>query len=97
MHQVTLFPTTIICLKQVNKLKSLGVFLDVSIHKRCFRLVLNDYENNYATLLKRNNTTTMESKRLSTLGIGIFKTINNINSSFMKDIFTPKSVPKVRP
>ena len=71
--------------------------LGVSIQKRCFKLVLNDYENNYATLLKKNNTTTMKSKRLGTLVTDIFKTINNINPSFMKDTFTSKRVPKVRP
>ena len=38
----------------------------------------------------------MENKRLRTLAIEIFKTINNINLSFMKDIFTPKKDPKIR-
>ena len=34
------------------------------------------------------NTATMEIKRLRTLPIELFKAINNINQSFMKDIFT---------
>ena len=58
---------------------------------------LNDYESDYATLLKKTNTTTIEAKRLRTLAIEILKTMNNINSSFMKDIFTPRNDPKVRP
>ena len=49
---------------------------------------LNDYESDYATLLKKKNTTIMEIKRLRTLAIEIFKTINNIHPSFMKDRFT---------
>ena len=39
----------------------------------------------------------MKSKRLGTLVTDILKTINNINPSFMKDIFTSKRVPKVGP
>ena len=39
----------------------------------------------------------MEIKRLRTSAIEIFKTINNINLSFMKYIFTPKRDPKIRP
>ena len=67
-----------------------------SIQKCYLRLVLNDYKNDYATLLKKNNTTTKEIKILHTLAIEIFKTINNINPSFMKDMFTPKRNPKTR-
>ena len=39
----------------------------------------------------------MEIKRLRTLDKEIFKTINNINQSFMKNIFTPKEVLKSDP
>ena len=35
-----------------------------SIQKRGLRLGLNDYEIDYATLLKKNNTPTMKIKRL---------------------------------
>ena len=38
----------------------------------------------------------MEIKRLRTL-VKEFKTISDINPSFMKDIFTPKRDPKIRP
>ena len=34
---------------------------------------------------------------MSILAAEIFKTINNLNTSFMKDIFTPKSQSKVQP
>ena len=39
----------------------------------------------------------MKIKRLRSLPIEIFKTINNINPSFMKNIFNPKRDSKVRP
>ena len=60
-------------------------------------MVLTDHESDYAALLNRNNTTTMELKRFCTLVIEIFKTINNINPSFMKDSFTSKRDPKIKP
>ena len=42
--------------------------------------------------LKKNNTTTMQFKRLRTLVLEIFKTVHDINSSFLEDIFTPKAL-----
>ena len=53
-----------------------------STQKCCLRLVLNDCESDYATLLKKKNTTTIQIKRLRTLAAEIFKTINNINPRF---------------
>ena len=38
----------------------------------------------------------MEIKRLRTLATEVFKTINNINPSDMKNIFTPKTNAKIR-
>ena len=60
-------------------------------------LALDDYESDYGNLIKINCTTTMEIERLRTLATGIFKTINNINPSYIKDIFTPKTNAKIRP
>ena len=60
----------------------------------CLRLVLNDYKNDYAILSKKNNTTTIEIKRLRTLAIEIFKTISNIIPNIMKDIFNSKAILK---
>ena len=44
------------------------------ILKRCLRIVLNDYEGDYETLLRNNNKPTMEIRRLRTLAAEIFKT-----------------------
>ena len=38
----------------------------------------------------------MDIKRLRVLVIGIFKTVNNLNLNYAKDIFTQKLHPKVR-
>ena len=39
----------------------------------------------------------MEIKKLRTLATETFKTINNINPSYMENIFTPKTNAKIRP
>ena len=39
----------------------------------------------------------MKIKRLGVLANEVFKTANNLNPNHMKDIFTPKLHPKVRP
>ena len=65
--------------------------------KRWLRLVLDDYESDYGNLIKKNSNATVEIKRLRTLATKIFKIINNINPSYMKKIFTPKTNGKIRP
>ena len=67
------------------------------IQKRCLRIVLDDYDSDYDVLLREKGEATMEIKRLRVLAIEIFKTVNNLNPNYMKDIFTPKLHPKVRP
>ena len=67
------------------------------ILKRCLKLVPDDYESDYGNLIKKDGTTTMEIKRLQTLATEIFKAINNINPSYMKNILTPKTNAKIRP
>ena len=44
----------------------------------------------------KDRNATMEIKRLSALAIEIFKTVNNLNPDYIKDIFTPKINPQVR-
>ena len=66
------------------------------IQKRCLRIILNDYESDYETLLRNSNKPTMEIRRLRTLAVEIFKTLNEINPPYIKNIFTPKENAKVR-
>ena len=54
------------------------------IQQRCLRIILDGYESNYNALLNRSS---MKIKRLRTLAIEIFKTLNNQNPSFMRETF----------
>ena len=67
------------------------------IQKRCLRIALDDYDSDYNVLLRKSGKVTMEIKRLRVLAIEIFKTVNNLHPNYMKDIFTPKLYPKVKP
>ena len=57
----------------------------------------NHYDSDYETLLKISGTSTMQIKRIKQLAIEICKTVNNLNSIFMKNIFTSKQNARVRP
>ena len=57
------------------------------IQERCQRIILDHYESDYDVLLHKSGKSTMKVKRLRTLGIEIFKTLNNQNPSFMREIF----------
>ena len=57
------------------------------IQERCLKVLSNDYDSSYAELLGNSNSVSMEIKRLRTMLIEIFKTLNNQNPSFMKNIF----------
>ena len=65
--------------------------------KRCLRIVLYDYDSDDDVLLRQSGKVTTETKRLRILAIEILKTVNNLNPNYMKDIFTPKLHPKIRP
>ena len=52
--------------------------------------MLGDYESDHGNLIEKNGTTTMKIKRLRTLATEIFKAINSINHSYMRNIFTRK-------
>ena len=66
------------------------------IQKRCLRIVSNDYESDYETLLRNSNKSTMEMRRLRILAVEIFEALNEINPPCMKNIFAPKESSGVR-
>ena len=68
-----------------------------NIHKCCLRMIHNDYDSDYETLLKINGTSTMQIKRIKQLAVEMFKTVQNLNPDFMKNIFTSKQNARVRP
>ena len=67
------------------------------IHKYCLRIILNDNTSYYQTLLEKSKKIPIEIKRLRNLATEIFKTVNNLNPSFMKNIFTSKENARVSP
>ena len=68
-----------------------------NIHKCCLRIVHNDYDSDYETLLKVSGTSTMQIKRIRQLAIEISKRVNNLNLDFRKNIFTSKQNARVHP
>ena len=56
------------------------------IQERAYRILHNDYTSTYDDLLHQINDTTMEVKRLRILAIEVFKTLNNLNPPYMKEI-----------
>ena len=60
-------------------------------------MILNDNTSDYQTLLEKSKNTSMEMKRLRNLATEIFKTVNNFNPSFMKNIFASKGNARVHP
>ena len=57
------------------------------LQKRALRFLYNNYQLTYEELLDKANSSTMNVKRLRFLCLEIYKTINNVNPSFMKQIF----------
>ena len=57
------------------------------IHERALRIVYKDYESNFNTLLGKDNSVSIHAKNLHILMIEMFKTKENMNPHFMKEIF----------
>ena len=57
------------------------------IQYRSLKMLTNDYNSDYKDLLDVTEKSTMEIRRLRTLALEIFKTVNNLNPDFMKYIF----------
>ena len=66
-----------------------------NIHKHFLRLTLNDYKSDYKTLRDKSGKESMKIRRIKTLAIEIFKTANEINPNFIKNIFTSKTNSRV--
>ena len=65
-----------------------------NIRKRALGFLLNDYESDYKTLLKNCNTFATDIRRLRTLALETFETLNDLNPASMKNIFSKQEVPK---
>ena len=65
--------------KGINKIEK--------VQERSLKFILNDYDKTYFQLLDISKKPSMEVKRLRILITEIFKTLNDSNPVFMKDIF----------
>ena len=57
------------------------------MHKSALRLLFDDYESSYRTLLLKANTPTMTVYSLRCLCGGIYTTVNGLNPNYMKNVF----------
>ena len=58
-----------------------------NIQKRFLKFHLNDCESDYKKFTEKSNKWTMEVKRLGNLALETFKTLNDLNRAFMKNLF----------
>ena len=68
--------------QSVNKIENL--------QKRALRFLYDDFEASYEDLLSKGGKSTMNVRRLRTLCVEIYKTLNDLNPSFMNNIFKLK-------
>ena len=59
-----------------------------NLQKRALRFLYKSYNTSYEDLLLKSSFSSMNVNCLLTLCIEIFKTLNNLNPSFMKEIFS---------
>ena len=62
----------------------------------CLRIIYK-YSSGYQTLLKLSGKLSVEIKRLRTLALEVFKTINGLNLNLMKKTFSIKANARTRP
>ena len=65
--------------KSLNKIENL--------HKRALRFLFDDYQSSYDQLLVRSGKPSLNVRNYRNLYIEIYKTINNLNPTFMNEIF----------
>ena len=58
-----------------------------NLHKRAPRFMLDDYSSSCKRILEKSSTFPKDIKRKHKLCIEIYKTLDNLNPSFMKEIF----------
>ena len=58
-----------------------------SLQERALRFLYEDYVSSYEVLLQKTGKETMKVNRLRSLCIEIYKLINNINLTYMNEIF----------
>ena len=60
------------------------------IHERALRIAYNDYVSDFDALLIKDDYVTIHQRNINALTIEIYKTLNDLNPVFMKEIFCLK-------
>ena len=68
-----------------------------NLQKRALNFLYNDCEISYEELLLKADRATMNVNRLRILSIEIYKTINNLNPEFMRDLFSLRETSRLIP
>ena len=63
------------------------------IHERALRIIHKDSTSNFEGLLIKSNSVSVHQRNLQLLLIEIYRTINNLNPSFMAEAFFTNVVP----
>ena len=58
---------------------------------RALQFLHNDSDSDYNTLLNESDKCSMEVLRIKTMPLEIFESLNNLNTSFMKNIFNKRN------
>ena len=61
-------------------------------HNRALRVLSYNMSLDYNELLSSTNSMTIHQKNLNFLAVEIFKSLNNLNPIFMKELFVEKSI-----
>ena len=61
------------------------------IHERALRIADNDYVSNFNQLLEKDDSVTIHHRNIQALATEIYKTLNNLNPVFMKEVFSLKT------
>ena len=62
------------------------------IHERALRVAYKNFESSFNTLIEKDDSVSIHVKNLQTLMIEMFKTKENINPPFMREIFCERNV-----
>ena len=61
------------------------------IHERALRIAYNDFVSSFDSLLEKDESITFHQRNIQSLCLEIYKTTQNINPTFMNEIFTIKN------
>ena len=62
------------------------------LHERALRIAYKDYASSFESLLEKDRSVTIHQKNVQLLITEMFKKTNNLNPSFMDEIFLKRSV-----